>query len=344
MLFEPRGLATAIGSLPHTEVEPACELMLESLPEAPVWPQLPRISYVENMYVQFSEGMPGIKIDLESERVWFETGEGLEENLEEFYTHIIDDDLDYFAISEKYARGLKYFLDGADLSGKVIVKGQVTGPISFGLTVTDQNKRCSIYNETLAQALVKALGAKGRWQAKELKKQAPDSLVLMFCDEPYLASVGSALVSVSPEQVTGSISECMEGWGDLTGIHCCGNTDWSLIFATGVDVVNFDAYYYLEKFIAYRSEIVAHLRKGGMIAWGIVPNDDEVMKVSARELAETVEGAMKELASEEMEEADVFKASMITPSCGIKISSVEVAEKCLALCGEVSERLREKYL
>ena len=91
-------------------------------------------------------------------------------------------------------------LDGKfarEIAGRPYVKGHITGPISFGLTVTDQNKMASLYNETLEQVIVKALTLKGRWQSRELRRAAPGAKVVMFYDEPYLHSVGSALISVS---------------------------------------------------------------------------------------------------------------------------------------------------
>ena len=255
----------AIGSLPHTDVEAATRLMLDAFPEVASWPQLPRLSFRENMYAQYSEGMPGIRVDADGKRIWFQMDDALAAEMEEFYQAVIDEDLERFRISRDYAAGLDLLLGGAfadELAGRPYVKGHVTGPISYGLTVTDQNKRASLYDESLEQAITKALTLKGRWQSRELRRAAPGASVVIFYDEPYLHSVGSALISVSREQVVNDIKECLDGCGaDITGVHCCGNTDWSLVFATGVDVVHFDAYEYMEPFVAYDAEIGEHLER-----------------------------------------------------------------------------------
>ena len=60
--FQGNFSATAIGSLPHTNVDVACEIMFKSLPEIPCWPQLPKISTKEEMCIQYTEGLPCIKI------------------------------------------------------------------------------------------------------------------------------------------------------------------------------------------------------------------------------------------------------------------------------------------
>ena len=60
--LEPRLLATAIGSMPHTDPGVACSLVLKYLASVPAWPQLPKRSFKEGMYVQCTQGLPGLKL------------------------------------------------------------------------------------------------------------------------------------------------------------------------------------------------------------------------------------------------------------------------------------------
>lgn len=347
MNLEPRFLATAIGSLPHEDAGEACRLMLAELPEMPVWPQLPKRSFHENMYVQYSEGLPGIRIDESAERIWFQVDDDLPGELEGFYQAVIDEDLERFAMTDGFAAGLILMTGGEfeeELSGRPYLKGQVTGPISFGLTVTDQNKRASLYDETIEEVIVKGLALKARWQSEMLREAQHDAGVVLFFDEPYLVSVGSALLSVSREQVVDDINECIKTCrADITGVHCCGNTDWSLVFATDVDIVNFDAYDYMEGFLAYDKEIDAHIKGGGAIAWGIVPDTEKVLGVTGESLAGSVEEAFDTLEKRGVDRGLLAKQSMISPACGLGPTTIEAAERALAMTGEVSGILRERY-
>lgn len=347
MILEPRFLATAIGSLPHTDARRACELMLGMLPDMPAWPQLPRRSFLENMYVQYSEGLPGIEIDRERESIRFETGGDFESELEEFYRSVIDGDIERFAVSEEYAEGLALML-GPDyrdgLSGRPFLKGQVTGPVSFGLTVTDAAGRASLYDERLEEIIVKGLGLKAKWQSRRLKEAAGGAETVLFFDEPYLVSVGSGLMGITNDRVVEDMKECIEGCGaDLTGMHCCGNTDWSLVFRTGVDVINFDAFDYMEGFTAYHEELAVHIARGGLVAWGVVPNCDEVLESEAEVLAAEVETAFDTLEERGLDREALARQSMITPACGLGPTSVETAEKALEMNLEVSRVLNERY-
>src|SRR5450759_2812223 len=345
--FEPRFAMIAIGTLPHADAEQACRLALDTFGEVAAWPQLPSLGFRETVYAQYSEGMPGIKVDAAAKRMWFQVDDAFTGELEDFYQAVIEEDLDRLAMSRAFAAALALFLDGtfaAGLAEMLFLKVQSTVPISFGLTVTDQDKRASLYNETLEQVIVKTLTLKGKWQSRQLAGAAPGAKVIMFYDEPYLHSVGSALISVSREQVVGEIKECLAGCGaDITGVHCCGNTDWSMVFATGVDVVHFDAYEYMEPFVAYDGEIAEHLGRGGSIAWGIVPKDESVLTVGSDELVRMLEDGFDVLEKRGIDRALLARRSMVSPSCGLGSATEEVAERALVLTREVSEAMRARY-
>ena len=72
MSFNPRGLATAIGSFPHTDPSAACDLILKTVAELPVWPQLPNIKFLEQMEIQYSENMVGTVIDEKNQKMFFD--------------------------------------------------------------------------------------------------------------------------------------------------------------------------------------------------------------------------------------------------------------------------------
>lgn len=341
-MFEPCFMATGIGSLPHSDEREACRLMLDAFPDAPVWPQLPGRSFLENLYAQYSEGLAGIRVDHEAQRVSFDTGVGFTEELESFYQAVIDRDLERFAMTPGHAAGLAEFAreHESELKGRPLVKGQVTGPVSFGLSVTDQDGKAALHDETLEEVIVKGLGLKAAWQLDVLRKAAPGAKVLICLDEPYLVSVGSALVSVTREQVMSDMLECLGAFdADLTAMHCCGNTDWSIVFDSGVDIVSFDASSGMEGFIAYHEDIAAHLERGGSIAWGVVPNDERIVSATADGLAGEIEAAIETLAKRGIDSGLIARRSMITPCCGLGSATIEISERALAMTGEVSRIL-----
>ena len=117
---------------------------------------LPRRTFRENMYTQYSPGLPGIVIDEAKEKVTFDTTLDLSPALEEFYERYLADDVDSFALPPDYAAGFYTMLDALARRPAPGPRA-VTGPISFGLTVIDQDLRSSLYNEQLADPIVKEL-------------------------------------------------------------------------------------------------------------------------------------------------------------------------------------------
>ncbi|MCL0059945.1 methionine synthase [Dehalococcoidia bacterium] len=334
--FKPGGLPTAIGSMPHTDPAEACSVVLAHLPDIPVWPQLPLRSFLESMYTQFSEGFPGLI--QESDRIYVDRSVDLSDPLGRLYAAYMDNDLQQYAISPEYAAGFHRFLS-RELGSALAVKGQVTGPISFGLMVTDQDRRPILYDDTLADALAKHLALKARWQERELSRLSPNTIV--FLDEPYLASTGSAFVAVSADMVVGLIDETLSGLRGLKGIHCCGNADWPVLMNTTIDILSFDAYNYGESLTLYPAEIKAFLDRGGVLSWGIVPSDEAMLSgETASKLLGHLEKLMGLLSDNGIDYDRLLEQSLITPSCGLASISPRSAERALELTAEVSREFR----
>jgi hypothetical protein len=153
---------TGIGSLPFTDTGEACELIFHYLPDAPHWPQLPRVSPREGMIDQFLEGAPGVVE--EGEKAYLRALEPSEE-WERFYQEYEECTLDAFAISRERARGWYAFVE--ELKRREpppFIKGQVTGPITLGLTLKEQGGAVAFFNQDLRDMVVKLAAMKARWQ------------------------------------------------------------------------------------------------------------------------------------------------------------------------------------
>ncbi len=344
--FDERWMATAIGSLPHTDADAACELVFATLPDAPVWPQLPRRGFKENMYAQYSEGMPGCVVDDFRTKVWCEKGDGFWQEVDVFYQDCMDGRTDRFAVSEDFARGLHAFAAKVRQGPRTypVLKGQVTGPISFGLTVTDENNRPILYDETYADLLVRLLGMKARWMRDFLASTGRAEQVLIFFDEPYLSMVGSALVSIDPDFVVEALDRCVDEVDGLTGVHCCGNTDWSLLLRSKVDVINFDACEYLENLALYPGELNAFLDRGGRLAWGLAPNSERVFSEDLAGLRTRLKLGIALLSDRGVPEEKLRRGMLVTPSCGLDGADEKTAEAAYRMTGEFVAELNEEWI
>lgn len=347
MSLLPRCIATAIGSFPYKEPDPVAQLILEKLPDAPNWAQLPHLNFRESMYVQYSEGMPCVVIDEEKQKIYFDTTGDTFEKLDVFYEKYVNKDLDYFGISKDYSAGFYAFekyLQNRDLSRLKYLKGQITGPISFGLTVTDQDKKSIFYNEELVDSLVKCCAMKAAWQIVRLKKYVPN--IIIFIDEPYLSSFGSAFINLTREQVIeylDNVIETIHEYGGLAGIHCCGNTDWSILMDTSVDIINFDAYEYFQGMTLYPENLKTFFSRDGVLAWGIVPSTEKAQHENSESLLQMFEEKINILSQKGFDRSELLDRCIITPSCGMGSLSIELSEKILGIVNAMSIALKKKY-
>ena len=333
-------LPTAIGTMPHTDPPAACAAIARHLKDIPHWPQLPRRSFRENMYAQYSQGFPGVVLGEDSIHV--DTSLDLTGPLEEFYTAFLENDVDKYPVGADYAAGLHEFLALTDLS-PMAVKGQVTGPITWGLTVTDNSRKPIIYDETLGDTVSKLLKLKATWQEKALRQLSEDTII--FIDEPSMSTFGSVSMNLSREQIINLLEEVLSGISGLSGIHCCGNTDWSILLDTSVDIISYDTYNYAESLSLYPEAVKKFIDRNGTIAWGIVPNDEESLaKESAASLKDRLEEAMAPFTRQDIRFRQLLAQALLTPSCGLASLSIEAAAMALELLADLSDKMRRRYL
>ena len=339
-------LTTHVGSVPHPKTD-GLPLRLADLLDIPAWTQHPRRTFHENMYVQYSRALPAVEIDDEKEKIILNTRQDLTPALETFYTPYIADDVDAFALQPDHASGFFAMLDVLKTKPGNWGKGQVTGPISFGLTVTDQDLRATLYNEMLADPIVKNTAMVARWQVRQLKTVREN--VIIFLDEPYMASFGSAFISLSRDQVIAYLDECFEAIhteGALAGIHCCANTDWGVLLASQVDILNLDAYGFIENLALYPAELREYLDRGGNICWGLVPNNEQILSETPQGLADRLHSGIKLICEKAASRGFTIKAdefasrSLVAPACGLGSTSVEIADRVFEVLSETGKILK----
>jgi methionine synthase II (cobalamin-independent) len=338
-------IATGIGSLPITDPDKAAALSLAYLPEAPFWPQLPQKDFREHMDGQYSESLPGLRLDAEKKRFFFDTSKDLIPELEKFFERYIEKDYGFFRISEEYAAGFYAFLRALKKKfppGALFVKGHITGPLTAGISFKDETGKDIIHNDVLFDAVVKGLAMKAAWQIQELRQFGKP--VIIFIDEPAMESLGSAFSAVSSEVVAEKLNEIIaviHGLGGIAGIHCCGNADWPMLFNTDVDIVNFDAFGYMERVLLYPDDIKAFYGRGGALAWGIVPTVAFTGNETPEMLLAKLDAGMKRLEFHNIKREVILRQCVITPSCGMGSLTPDKAEAILRLLGEVSGRMQK---
>lgn len=351
--FQPEGHAVLIGSQPLTEHLEATQLIFEHTPAIPTWVQLPVYAH-EGMVSQFAEGLPGLVqkndrlfVDLESP--------DFEEQLLAFFEAYLDItdqsaswDASPFVLTRQTAQGFFTLMEALPrhIESARALKGHTTGPITFCTALKDQMRRAIFYHDALRDAAVKLLALKAAWQARQLGRFGRP--VIIFIDEPALAGYGSSeFISISQEAIAACLEEvinAIHGQGALAGVHVCANTDWAILLNSTVDIINFDAHGYFDKFMLYGQGIKKFLQSGRILAWGLVPTlEAEFIEAATpdslwQDWCEKRAAVLNLGFSNQM----LRNQSLITPSCGTGNLTPALNQKVLMLTQTLSEKIRQE--
>ncbi len=328
---------TAMGIMPHHDVDRALKLAMSF--DIPFWPQLPRVSIYEDMYVQLSEHMPGISIDEAARQVNF--------SLTRFYDDLATylenaDDPAYFRLSPPYSLVYETFLK-QDLTGYYAIRGQVIGPISYGLKITDEDKKPIIYNDDVRQVLYDFVARKIIAQQREMARRHPRAFV--WLDEPGLQFIFMGYTGYSSERASQDYAVFLEQLPSPKGVHLCGNPDWSFLLNLDLDILSVDILAWGDIFTRYTEELRRFLDRGGIISWGITPTlDEEVAGATAAAMVERLEALWGFLASKGIPKEQVLAQAWLAPARCCLVNRDETGvERSFAMLQEVADTLKERY-
>jgi hypothetical protein len=356
--FEPRLLATTIGSLPHVDASFGTELIFRHTPEIPSWAQFPKRTASENMMRQFNEGIPALKS--EGSRDYIDsTREDFTSSLTDFYERYLaatgsgdQEALEHFGISMTHAAGFYEYInrlpDHLSAHDTVMLKGEVTGPVTLGMNILDRDNKSVYYDAQLRDVIVKTVEMKALWQIQKLKQfELP---CMIFLDEPSLLGFGKQdFITVSRDDILGDINRVVEVIHDhdaLAGVHCEENTDWSILMETDLDILDFDAYDHMTAMTLYPGELGAFFDRGGILGWGIVPTLDleAAAGESLQSLMDRFESGIFRFEEMGFDRDLLLRRALLTPSCGAGgVLTEPLAERVLGLLRDISRELRVRY-
>ncbi|MBT4511737.1 MAG: hypothetical protein HOC20_05970 [Chloroflexi bacterium] len=265
MNFEANCRTTAMGVMPHKDHKRALELALNL--DIPYWPQLPRITFSEDMFAQLADGFPGTMTNHEDKYVSF--------NTERFFDDLANysakmDDPSAFSLNGHNSMTYHHYLD-SDFSTKVAIRGQLCGPVNFGFRVTDEEKKPIIYNDDVRALLFDFAQKKVNAQYQELVKINSNAFV--WVDEPGLGWVFNSFSGYNELRAQEDYRYFLDGFEGPRALHLCLNVHLPYLFGLGLDILSIDAFQFETMPRGYAEDIAQFLNSGGIMSWGIVPTE-----------------------------------------------------------------------
>jgi hypothetical protein len=312
------GLATGIGSLPHTDAVAATRLVLAETPGLPAAPQLSRRSPLEGMLAQLASFLPGIDVALDG-------------SLTQSAGAPATDDL-----APEAWEGLFTFLDVIADAAEVPerVKVQCVGPLTLGMAL----QRAGLPSRDAYRMALEAVRLCVRALHEEVAALGSDVHVVCFLDEPGLVAWNDADGPIDREDAIDTLSSALAAIDGVSGVHVCGAGDRRLALDAGPNILGIEV---RPDVVRDAPALARHLDNGGWIAWGAVPTD-RPMGDASDPLWRTLVSSWCDCTRSGFDPALVRAQAIITPACGLANHDVAQSQLALQLAAALAARVHEQ--
>jgi methionine synthase II (cobalamin-independent) len=314
------GLATTIGSLPHTDPRAAATFVLERHPRLPAAPSLPNRSGMERMVAQAAWGVAGVTV--------------LPDGSLAVDERAVDPraPLTVAGIDGEPFVGLRAFL-GAVAGRRTPIKLQITGPVTLGIALHSLGvapARAFAVADAAVRARARAVIAAAR-------ETAPMAPLVVFVDEPGLTAAMHPDFPLDPNGTIDLVSSTLATIEPhaMTGLHCCGYTDWRVVLQAGPQILSMPL---SMGAIEHSGAISAFLERGGWIAWGAVPTTGPIGATPER-LWQQLSIEWCGLTQGGCDPVLLREQALVTPACGLATHGEAQADLVVSLTTQVARRL-----
>lgn len=324
--------------MPHDNIDDALRLALSV--DIPFWPQMPKLSFFEDMYVQAMEHFPGVVIEEDRLRIYVDTNRFLDE-IPRYLE--MEEDPSTFTLSEKFSQVYRQFLS-RDLASYISIRGQIISPISLTLKIVDENGKPIVYNDEVRAFAYAFIQKKLNVQHAELSKKNANAFV--WIDDPGLEFIFNAMCGYDNVKAKDELTAFFDGVDGPRGLHLCGRPDWDFLLSLNIEILSFNAYASGDIFATY-DRVKGFLEQGNIISWGIVPTYfEEFSREDVESIAGRIESMWHVMEEKGIDRERIIQNSLVAPAtCNLLNPDKTVTvEKSFDLLASVSNHLKEKYL
>lgn len=312
--------------MPFENFRVACEFVKGFYHEILFTPQLPQKNFKKNLIAEFFE-----KIPLTQTKNGFPKFvlEGNDPKLLSALRDFRFEDREEMEILNYFDKRGEYF------------KTQITGPVTMLLNISDAQDRNLFEFPKLVEWMKEYLIERARSRARMISARGWTAIV--FLDEPSLSQLEPLLLTSQKKflvELLNSFVTELSKEGAIVGLHCCGNTDWSLVFEAGFDIVSFDAVKDMDHFLSDKELVRSFFRRGGVVSWGLVPSEYLGYELDCGKLVESFVDRLARLVNPSLSLNQILLQSMVTTSCGTAGLSLDDNESAHRWVQDVSGILK----
>jgi methionine synthase II (cobalamin-independent) len=321
----PFGVPTSIGSLPHDDRDAAIDFVFERTPELPAAPTCLGVDPREQMIAQAAWGIAGVDIAPDG-------------------SLSVPDPAALDPEAPLGGRGLegapfatwRRFLTRA--AGRDRIKLQLTGPLTLGIALA----AAGVDGDRAFQVAGRAVADRIRDLLDLADALAPDVDRLLVLDEPGLVGGLRPQLHLAGDGVIDLLSGALaaaEG-RSITGVHCCGPTDWRLLLQAGPNVLSLPVG---AGVTGSAGALGSFLERGGWIAWGAVATDGPLGEHPSRSWRQ-LSAQWCELVQAGCDPVLLRRQALVTPVCGLALHDEAQADHVFSLTRRLAEKIHDQMM
>lgn len=340
LAFTPSCRPVLRGGLPHSSIGDALALTLATTPELPGWAGLPRRSFRETPLALAVAGLPGLSVESERERLCVDRT-AAERGADRVALAYLRGDMEYGVAPGDYSAGLHELQRLAAMDRQVqALKGELLGPVSASLLLTDEQERPLASDPPLRETLLQHLALRINWLHHQLG--AGGDAVIICLDEPFLEALNSPLCPLDWDEGGDMIARIVEGVPACCGLCVSGAVNWPVILSLPVGLILIDADLHSAELIRHAPAVAAFLDRGGAIGWGMVATDPRTFaQQTSAGLAQRFRDMVRSLADATGIAVDrLLETALLTTSGSLAGMPPAAADHAARLCSEVALQVR----
>jgi hypothetical protein len=315
------GLATGIGSLPHSDARVAATVSVEGTPRLPAAPQLPNRDPRESMVAQVACALPEVTVGPDGAIA---------------VDHRVEPTPPRARLDGRIHGGLLAFVDVLSARPDPVhrVKLQLTGPLTLGLALT----RAGL---PAPRAFARAAEAVRAWVPvleRRVERRLPGAELVLFLDEPGLVAWRAEDEPFERERSVDLLSHALATVHGVAGVHVCGAGDRRLALEAGPDLLAIEV---AEDVVEDGAPLARYLEGGGWIAWGAVPTDRPVGD-SGDPLWRRLAAVWCELTRRGCDPLLLRTQAVISPACGLAGHGPTQAARALQHASGLADRIHDQ--
>jgi methionine synthase II (cobalamin-independent) len=325
-LVLPAGAPTSVGSLPHDDRDDAVDFVLDRNPELPAAPTCPRIDPLEMMVPQAAWAIAGVEV-------------GADGTISVPDPDVLDPSV---PIGDPLLEGAPFatwrrFLER--VAGRTTpIKLQLTGPLTLGATLV----QAGVPSEVAFAVAGRASAGRARAVLDLADRLAPGTPRVLVFDEPALVGGLRPELPLAPDGTIDVLSGALaaaEGRA-VTGVHCCGPTDWRLVLQAGPDLLSLPVG---ADVAGSAGAVSAFLERGGWIAWGAVATDGPLGEHPSRSWRQ-LSSQWCELVQQGCDPVLLRRQALVTPVCGLALHDEAQADHVFSITRRLAEKIHDQVV